>query len=118
MPHDALSLLRGIEDALDTERALLRTASFAFLPDLAARKSRLIGQLATADVTRHKAALARIRDKARLNLALFEAAQRGLAAADARIREVRENAQNLATYDHSGRRTNLPTGAALHERRA
>ena len=118
MQHDCSRLLKDIEDILDAERALLRGGRFEFLADLAARKEGLIARLAGMAIGECAPQLIRVRDKARLNLALFDAAQRGLKAAQNRLDEIRANARTFNTYDSSGRLSRVAAGSSQHEKRA
>ncbi len=115
--RDLDQLLEDVEGILDTERNLLRNGAFEGLADLAFRKEALIARIADRKETVPTARLERVRDKARVNLKLFAAAQRGLSAAQDRLDAIRRAAATMQSYDSQGRALAFVSAAARHERR-
>lgn len=92
------------ESALDAVHAALVQGDLLALPALAERVERMVDDVAASD----PATAARLRDKARRNGALLDAAARGLRAAHRRLEELRGAAGGrVATYDGAGRRQML-----------
>lgn len=85
---------------LETERRLILDGRFAELGGLQDEKARLVARM---DAERPApAVMARLRARARANLALLAAAREGFAAAQARLRELERVARGIGGYDRRG----------------
>jgi len=111
-PHDpADGLVRTLLSVSD----LIRAGDFPALAQVSADLEHGLAQLSPQT----GAQLDHLRLHATRNLALLEAAARGVRAARSRMAEVRAAQTGVATYDRSGARHVLPTapGAASPYRR-
>lgn len=99
----ACALLDGVHDALlRGNYAVLAALS----TDLTAEVAALAGR---ADA----AALAAVALRARRNEICLLAAQRGIRAAQRRLRDIRSAGKSLVTYDQNGRRAEVTAGRDL-----
>jgi hypothetical protein len=103
---------------LDAERHLLCEGTFDLLGDLARKKDLLIERLTREAGPPSSMLLPRVREKALANLALFEAAKRGLRDAQDRLDRIRRETRCFRTYDSGGRHSDVGGPAPRHERRA
>ncbi len=91
---------------LEAERRLILDGQLMALGPLQDDKARLVGRIVPGTVP--AGAMARLRGLAASNLALLAAARAGLAAAQARLRELERLGQGGASYDsHGARRDDL-----------
>jgi flagellar biosynthesis/type III secretory pathway chaperone len=111
--HDArLRLERLLED----ERKLLRAGRLAELPAFERRKSRLIAELAGANLP--KGDIEHLRRAATRNAGLLEAAAEGIRSVLDRVRVREAAADAIETYTANGSRVRLGGRRPRHERKA
>ena len=101
-----MNILAELEDVLKEEQQLLLNGRISALQDLVERKARLSERLASGRPEVPAETYRRISARARQNKALLEAAQRGLQAAIAQLRQT-VNAKDQTTYSRTGDRMSL-----------
>ena len=102
--HPACALLDRVH------RALLQ-GDYAALPALTAALTAAMAALQTAPAGR--ATLEAVAQRAHRNEACLLAAQRGIRAAQRRLRDIRSAGSSLVTYDQKGRRAEVVAGRDL-----
>lgn len=93
---------RALVALLDTERRLLRDGRYDELAALQDEKERLMASLDGARLD--PAGVARLQTRAAANLTLLAAAREGIAAAQARLRELERLVRGAGGYDRRGAR--------------
>ncbi len=111
MSRTARNLLR----VLERERAFLRAGDIAGAAGLLERKAELAGTLEREGADPDTAA--RLREAARRNLPLLEAAREGARAAEGAVRAI-ANGVTTRTYAPDGYGTDIGSGRRRIERRA
>jgi flagellar biosynthesis/type III secretory pathway chaperone len=102
---------------LDDERAALRDGALERLGDILAAKESLAEELAQSGLGGAEGEAEALRDAARRNAELLEAARAGLRAAMERMAERARLARSHDTYDAAGNRRALSaTPGSLHRR--
>ena len=119
MSRPALPELRRMQQILQREQRALNAADMPALMKLAPRKAALLERLESADPAGPALARAvrQLRDQARRNARLFEAALRGLTDAQALVRRLSVDADDQ-TYHRDGRRQKVNPPGRSFERRA
>lgn len=98
MAQERPEAIGELVDLLRTERAAIRAGDFSDIVTMADRKEQLLAGLAGTPV----AELEQARCLAIENQRLFEAAMKGVRAAQARLRAITQSAGGFTTYDRSG----------------
>ncbi len=107
--------LDALEDVLDQERQAILAGRFDILARLMAEKARLVDN---AQVSVRPDRLIRVRDKAKRNQALLQAASQGVRAVSNRLARQETRSKSLRTYDRNGRRLGGEPATSGLEKRA
>ncbi|SNT03255.1 hypothetical protein [Tropicimonas sediminicola] len=114
MSNDVMARLRN---HLSDEREALVQGRLSEMGEMTSRRAELARLLEELEVGDPEV-LTALRQQARRNHELLEAAIAGIAAARKRLEDVRQAATRLETYTHGGERRNLIGGNGKVERRA
>lgn len=114
MGTDTANLITELEGFLQVERHMIRNGQFEGLERLATEKARLLTALTGTPAQM----LTRARDLADANQQLFDAALKGVRAAQRRLDMVQRANHCLDSYDQLGRARSIGNGDSSVERRA
>jgi len=101
----AVNNLRQLLELLDEERVAIKRGSFSEFPLLTAKIAGLTDQVLQSSEVLDPLTFEKLRNAARRNQRLLDAAAQGIKAAKARGAEIRGRASNMKTYDDSGQRS-------------
>lgn len=97
--------LHQLFDLLEEERVAIKSGSFSEFPLLTAKIAGLVDQVLQASEFLDPLTFEKLRNTARRNQRLLDAAAQGIKAAKARGVEIRGRALNMKTYDDNGQRS-------------
>lgn len=106
----------ALKDLLIRERTAILSGDYSRLEAFGTEKERLMNAL--SKVRTDPKILADLREKAARNGLLYDAMRAGVGSALERLKQLREPAQPLSTYDKAGRKTEIASEANKTVRRA
>ncbi|WP_444453495.1 hypothetical protein ACTTAI_20445 [Rhodobacter capsulatus] len=114
MQNETEDRIARLIDLLRLEKDVIRNAEFAALPELIARKEKLLDELQGTPAR----LLLDAQEMALENQRLLDAAIKGVRSVQARLAEIREASKSYMSYDQNGKARKIsPEGGSI-ERRA
>ncbi len=111
MNKDQKFLIQKVKNALAEEQDILVNGEFRKLSDFLEKKKALLSEVSALSTSIPSEALKDIESIASHNQRLYSASLRGLAAAKARLEELREAVGSLKTYSSKGQVNSEDTSA-------